>query len=101
MTEKSDKHLTQEVVERDINGRRTLIREGAALLLAGTAMSVSGVAFGDECDRARESAEPKKPGNGSDADAGDSADPSGCGKGAAQISSVINKSTPRVAKVKA
>jgi len=88
------------IIEHDQQGRRTLIRNGAAMLLAGSAMSVTGAAFGADCDRAAESGEEKKPGNGSDSDVGDNADRSGCGRGAAQISSVVNPDTPSVAKIK-
>ncbi len=89
------------VVVHDRNGRRTLLREGAALVLAGSTLGVSGAAFGDDCDRAAASGESKTPGtNGSDSDAGDNADRAGCGKGHAQISSLVDPNKPKVAKIK-
>ncbi len=89
------------VVVRDSAGRRTLLREGAALLLAGSALSAAGSAYGDDCDRSQQPGETKTPGNGTDSDAGDTADRQGCGRADAQISSLINKHTPAVAKIKA
>lgn len=78
---------------RDSKGRRKFIRQGAAVLLAGGGVIASGAAFGDDCDRGAASGEKKIAGNGSDSDAGDSADPTGCGKRDPQISRK-NNSTP-------
>jgi hypothetical protein len=87
------------VVVHDGAGRRTLLREGAALLLAGSTLSAAGSAYAD-CDQSLQSGESKTPGEGTDSDSGDTADRQGCGRAKAQISSVINKDTPAVAKVK-
>ncbi|MBX2835226.1 MAG: hypothetical protein KTR35_00145 [Gammaproteobacteria bacterium] len=66
------------------SGRRKFIRRGAALLVAGGAISATGSTFADDCDRA--AGEKKVAGNGSDSDAGEGADPTGCGKRTPQIS---------------
>ena len=88
------------IVVQDRAGRRTLLRDGAALILAGASSSFASSVLAGDCDRAPAEGEQKKAGNGSDSDAGESSDRPGCGKGAAQISSVINENTPSVVKVK-
>ncbi len=88
-----------EIVVQTREGRRTILRDGAALLLAGTASSFAGTVLGDDCDRQAVEGEQKEAGNGSDSDAGEGSDRQGCGS-PAQISSVINKNTASVVKVK-
>lgn len=92
------KKTEDKIVVQNREGRRTILRDGAALILAGTTSSFASTVLGDECDR--RSGGEKTPGNGSDSDAGDNADRPGCGRGGAQISSVINKDTAAVVKVK-
>lgn len=88
------------IIVQDRLSRRTLLRDGAALILAGTASSFAGTVLADDCDRAAAAGEQKEAGNGSDSDAGENSDRPGCGKGAAQISSLTNPDTPTVAKIK-
>ena len=100
MVKTTEDKKEDKIVVQNREGRRTILRDGAALILAGTASSFASTVLANECDRARAEGEQKEAGNGSDSDAGESSDRQGCGKGAAQISGVINKNTPSVVKVK-
>ena len=75
-----DKPAPDSLVLRDQAGRRQFIRTGSAFLLAGSGAVLTDRARADECDRAPTPGQTKQPGNGSDSDAGDNADPIGCGR---------------------
>lgn len=68
------------LVLRDSAGRRQFIRTGSAFLLAGGATLMGRHVRADDCDRAPAPGQQKQAGNGSDSDAGDNADPIGCGR---------------------
>ncbi|MEE9335211.1 MAG: hypothetical protein V3U65_14070 [Granulosicoccaceae bacterium] len=97
--DKSEDISEDKIVVQNREGRRTILRDGAALILAGTASSFTSTVLGNECDRRAAEGEQKEAGNGSDSDAGENSDRAGCGSGA-QISSVINENTASVVKVK-
>jgi len=94
------KKTEDKIVVQSREGRRTILRDGAALLLAGTSSSFASSVLADDCDRSMAEGEQKEAGNNSDSDAGEGADRQGCGVGGAQISSVINENTAPVVKVK-
>lgn len=62
----------------DRNSRRRFIRTGAAFALTGAAATQSGAVFADDCDRNAGEKNAQAP--GSDSDAGEGADPTGCGR---------------------
>lgn len=68
------------VIVRDRASRRQFIRRGAAFVAVGGLMTnVTQTAYADDCDRNQgEGKNAQAP--GSDSDAGESADPTGCGK---------------------
>ena len=70
---------TDAVTIRDASGRRRFIRRGSALLLAGGAVAALPTQAFADCDQRGYSGE-KQAENGSDSDAGQSADRPGCGR---------------------
>jgi len=62
----------------DRNSRRRFIRNGAAFAITGAAVTQSGNVFADDCDRNVGEKNAQAP--GSDSDAGEGADPTGCGR---------------------
>lgn len=62
----------------DRSRRRRFIRTGAAFVLTGAAAAKSGNVFADDCDRNAGEKNAQAP--GSDSDAGEGADPTGCGR---------------------
>lgn len=75
-----DKPIPDSVLMVDQRSRRRFIRTGAAFLLAGGSVAKERPAYADECDRAPDENNPKRPGPGSDSDSGSNADPAGCGR---------------------
>ena len=103
----------EEIVVRDGGGRRRFMRTGAALLLAGGGAAITRPVLADDCDRAAygggDTKAPKQAISGSDSDAGEGADPAGCGR-RREDPPAISRATPpaapdgempRVAKVRA
>lgn len=62
----------------DRNSRRRFIRRGAAFAITGAAVTQTGNVFADDCDRSATEKNAQAP--GSDSDAGEGADPTGCGR---------------------
>lgn len=60
----------------DRSNRRSFIRQGSALLLAGATIPMSSSPYAQDCDQARYSEENE---NCADADAGEESDPAICG----------------------
>ena len=78
-----DDNTTDGVVVRDRASRRTFMRRGAVFVAVAGAVSTSSMrsALASDCDRGGPGGEkPEHAGNGSDADTGASADPTGCGR---------------------
>jgi len=71
------KNKTVRVTDRA--GRRGFMRRGAAFIAVGGAIAVHKPTYADDCDR--NEGEPKNASAaGSDSDAGEGSDPTGCGK---------------------
>ena len=91
----------EEIVVRDGGGRRRFMRSGAALLLAGGGAAVMArPVLADDCDRAAygggDAKAPKQAISGSDSDAGEGADPAGCGR-RREDPPAISRATPPAA----
>lgn len=76
---RSERQSSQSVCAVDRCGRRRFFKSGAAMVVAGYAVSNSSSAYAADCDRNR-GLEKNAEAPGSDSDAGESADPTGCGR---------------------
>ncbi len=92
-------------ITTDRTGRRQFIRQGAAMLVVGTALANSKESFAQDCDRYR--GQEKSEVEGSDSDTGDGADPAGCGRKPAISQHMPNENqalptvvAPKVEKIK-
>lgn len=77
--EGSETHEQSSSCVHDRTGRRRFIRQGAAVLMAGSTLATHGGSYAVDCDRYR-GEEKDTEAEGSDSDAGEAADPNRCGR---------------------